>query len=270
MKKALTYLTLIYLLFLLLLAFSGFIGGAMGNIIYYLAFLIPAVVAVILKKGLDTAPEFLSLKLSGANAVLLAPLIAPTLLLVFFISWLVSLLLSFIGGANVTDVSGNIIKVILTHAVLTSVCEELLFRYIPLAFLSPLTKRGAVLISALFFAFAHCNLYQIPYAFAAGIIFAAIDLAFGSIWPSVLIHFANNLLSIFWLRNADNPGFTTVYIVLLLCFAVISLAVLIVRRVRYKEILSDTFGEKCKYELSYEPLIFFAVSLAVAMLNLWL
>lgn len=270
MKKALTYLTLIDLLFLLFLALSGFISGALGRVIYYLAFLIPAALAMILKNSLDKPPEFLSLKLSGKNTALLIPIIAPTLALVFFISWLVSVLLSFIGQGNITDVSGNIITVILAHAVLTSLLEELLFRYIPLAFVSPITKRGAVLVSALFFAFAHCNLYQIPYAFVAGVIFAAIDLAFGSIWPSVLIHFINNLLSILWLRNVDNAEFVAAYIVLLATFALVSLVVLVVRRARYKEILSETFAGECKCKLSYEPLLFFAVALTVAILNLWL
>lgn len=268
MKKALSYLTLINLLFLFFLAVSGFISGAVGKIIYYLAFLIPAAVAFLLRHKLDTPPALLPLKLSGKSAALLLPLIAPTLALVFFISWLTSILLSFIGEGSVADVSGNIVTVILTHAVLTALLEELLFRYIPIAFISPITKRGAVWISALFFAFAHCNLYQIPYAFVAGVIFAAIDIAFDSIWPSVSIHFANNLISILWLRNLESGIFVTAYIIILAALALISIAVALLFRKRYKRVLADAFIDKGDCVLSCVPLLFIAVALAVAVLNL--
>ena len=268
MKKALSYLTLINLLFLFFLAVSGFVSGTAGKIIYYLAFLVPALVAFLLKDKLDAPPALLSLKLTRERTALLIPLVAPTLALVFFISWLTSMLLSFMGDANVTDVSGNIVTVVFTHAVITALLEELVFRYIPIAFISPITKRGTVWISALFFAFAHCNLYQIPYAFVAGAIFAAIDIVFDSIWPSVLIHFANNLISIIWLRNVQNGKFVTVYIASLVALALISLTLAVMLRKRYKKEIADSFANKSKYEFSYEPILFIAVALTVALLNL--
>ncbi len=269
MKKALTYLTFTNLLFLLILALSGFIDGVSGRVVYYAAFLLPAIIALILKSRLDVPPKFLPLRLSKKGAVMLLPLIAPTLALVFFISWLTSMVLSFIGEGEVTDVSGNIIAVILTHAVLTALLEELLFRYVPLALLSPITKRGAVWISALFFSFAHCNLYQIPYAFIAGVIFAAVDLVFESIWPSVLIHFLNNLISIIWLRNLEDCKFVTAYIILLLALALVSIIMIALKNNNYKERLKGTFAGKSEHKLSYEPLLFFAATLVIAVLNLW-
>lgn len=268
MRKALSYLTFINLLFLLLLGLSSFASGIFGKIIYYIAFLLPVLIALLLKDRLDTPSEFLPLRLSKSAAVSLIPLVAPTLALVFFVSWLTSILLSFIGEGSVTDVSGNIVVVILTHAVLTSLFEELLFRYVPLAYLSPISKRGAIWISALFFAFAHCDLYQIPYAFIAGVIFAAVDLIFDSIWPSVLIHFLNNLVSILWLRNAESPAFVTVYITVLVFAAMISLLAVLCKKNVYKEKVQRAFADKNKYTLSYEPILFFVTALVIAAFNL--
>lgn len=265
MRKALSYLTLINMLFLLLLGLAGIDSGVLGKAIYYLAFLLPALLAIFLKNKLDAPPEFLPLKLSDSAFSNLLPLIAPTLALVFFVSWITSLLLSFMGEGSVTDVSGNIVTVILTHAVLTSLLEELLFRYVPIAFLSPLSKRGAVWISALFFAFAHCNLYQIPYAFLAGVIFAAADLIFDSIWPSVLIHFLNNLISILWLRNAESATFVIVYIILLVALSLVSISVVIARKAVYKEKLQIIFADKNRYTLSVEPILFFVLALVISL-----
>lgn len=268
MRRALSYLTLVYLIFLLLLGISGLFDGIISRIVYFLAFLLPAAVAFLLKERLETPACPLPLKLSGGSAAALLPLIAPTLALVFFVSWLTSLLLSFIGDGSVTDVSGNIITVILMHAVLTALLEELLFRYVPLAFLSPISKNGAVLISAMFFAFAHCNLYQIPYALLAGVIFAAIDLIFHSIWPSVLIHFLNNLISILWIRNSENTTFVTVYIILLVSLALISVLVIILKRTFYKEKLQSIWVEENKFVLTIEPILFFVMTIVIAAFNI--
>lgn len=269
MKRALSYLTLINLFFLLFLSLSGFADGALGAVLYYCAFLVPAGIAYFVKSRLELPPSPPSLKMTGKKAALLIPVIAPTLLLVFLISCLTSLILSFFGEGSVTDVSGNIVAVILTHAVLTAICEELLFRYIPLSFISPYTKRGAVLVSALFFAFAHCNLYQIPYAFFAGVIFAVVDLVFDSIWPSVLIHFLNNLVSILWLRNFESENFATAYILILCSLALISIIVLLLLRGKYKEEISRTFKDKRKYKLSLEILVFIGASIVIALFGLF-
>ena len=268
MKKALTYLTFIDLSFLLLLGLSGFINGFLGDAVYYLAFLLPVSVAIALKGRLDVTPQFLPLRLSTKNACRLLPLVAPTLAVIFVVSWITSVLLSFVGEGSVTDVSGNIVTVILTHAVLTPLLEELLFRYVPIAFLAPVSKKGAVWMSAMFFAFAHCSFYQIPYAFIAGVIFAAVDIAFDSIWPSVLIHFANNFISVFWLRCAESASFVTAYIVILFALALLSVAIIISKRALYKELSVKIFLDNEKYVLSCEPMLFFVTASVIAAFNL--
>lgn len=268
MRKALTCITVIDLTFILFLSISGFFAGALGRIIYYLAFIIPFLAALFIKN--KTRAEFspLGIKISGKELALVIPIAPPTLALVFLISWLTSLLLFFAGDGNVTDVSGNIFNVIAIHAVIPALLEEALFRYIPIAFIAPYTKRGAVLISALFFGLVHCNLYQLPYAFFAGVIFALTDIAFGNILPSVILHFLNNLSSVFWLRSSAGSAFSLAYIITLAALSLISLALILVFQKEYKNRFLPVISDKRKFKLSYEPIILIILTLFIAITNL--
>ena len=241
MKKSLTYIVFCDLLFVLLLGIAGFLNGALSEIVYYLAFLLPTALALVLAKTLEGAFTPPKIRISCENLLLTLPVTAPTLAIIFFVSWLTSLILSYFGEGSTSDVSGNIFLVIFTHAVLTAVLEEALFRYIPLAYLTPYSKRGAVLFSALFFALAHCNLFQIPYAFIAGVIFAVLDIAFDSVIPSLLIHFVNNLISIIWLRGGGESDFVTVYIIALVSAALVSIVPIIIFRKKYTDKIKSVF-----------------------------
>ena len=266
MKRALSCITVIDLLFILLLSISAFFGGLIGNAIYYSAFIIPFLIAVYIKN--KTKSEYKPPKIKCDEISLLIPVIAPTIAVVFLISWVTSLVLSFIGNGNYVDVSGNLFLVIITHAVIPAIAEEALFRYIPIAFISPYTKRGAVWISALFFGLVHCNLYQLPYALFAGIIFAAADIAFDSILPSAILHFINNLYSIFWQRYGGSADFSKIYIVATIALALISLVFVFIFRKKYKDKISSIICDKSKYKLSYDVIIFIALTVFVAVTNL--
>lgn len=265
MKRALTYVTFLDLIFIILLSFSGLASGIIGELMYYFAFLVPILIAFCLKRstGADFCPP--KLKISRENIILTLPTAPPVLATVFVISWLTSLLLSFIGEGSVPDVSGNLVKIILTNALLTAILEEALFRYIPLAFITPYTKRGAVIFSAMFFALAHCNLYQLPYAFFAGVVFAVLDIAFDSVIPSVVIHFLNNLISIFWIRGSDNMSFVIVYMAILFGTALLSFIPIIIFRGRYKDKITECFLDKRPIEISYTPILFAAMTLLIAI-----
>ena len=268
MRKALTYLTVTDLIFILLLSLSGFFGGVLNRIVYYLAFIIPFAVTIFIKSKTSAKFSPLGIKISGKNFALVIPTVAPTLALVFLISWLTSLLLSFIGQGSITDVSGNIFAVIIFHAVLPAILEEALFRYVPIAFISPYTKRGAVFISAIFFGLIHCNLYQMPYAFFAGAVFALLDIAFDSILPSVILHFLNNLVSVFWLRGGANQIFATAYIIVIISLALLSMIAILLLYKRYKERFLPIFWDKRKYKLPYEPILLIVLTLFIAVTNL--
>ena len=137
MKRALTCVTVVDLLFILLLSISAFFGGFIGNLIYYSAFVIPFCVAIYVKNKTKLEFNPPQIKIKSKELCLLIPTVAPTLALVFLISWLTSLLLSFIGEGSHVDVSGNLLIVIMIHALIPAIAEEALFRYIPIAFISP-------------------------------------------------------------------------------------------------------------------------------------
>lgn len=85
--------------------------------------------------------------------------------------------------------------VVLVGCVLAPAAEELLFRRELLRRLKPYGEKFAVLSSALLFALVHGNLFQLLYAFAAGVIFAYVALRTGSILQSFLLHAMFNGLS---------------------------------------------------------------------------
>ncbi len=268
MKRALLYITVTDLLFILLLALSGMLSGALGRAVYYLAFLLPFVFAFLSMKRAGLPAHELTLKISGEDALLSLSLLAPTLGAIFLISWVTELFLSRFSQNAAVDVTGSIFYLVFLHALLPAVLEELLFRYIPLRFLAPCSRKYAVLLSALYFALVHCNLYQIPYAFAAGVIFAALDIISGSILPSLAFHFINNTVSLIWMKYTVGESAQIIFISVLSALTLISLAAILLKRKTYKLRLCEAFHDDGKERISFIPLFFTAVALLMAVLNL--
>jgi len=110
---------------------------------------------------------------------------------------------SLTGGSNM--------MVLFLGALYGPFCEELLFRGIFCnryeKYLGPMR---AGLVSALFFALAHMNLNQAAYAFVLGVIFAVVNKAGNSIYPSLIIHIcinASNIIVLFAITKfADALG----------------------------------------------------------------
>lgn len=269
MRRALSYVVFLDLLFILFLAASASFTGVLGELIYYLAFLLPILIGVLLiyKKSDESHP--LSLKLGRQDIIFTAILTAPTLALVFLLSFVTFLILGLFFEPTEQDSSGNIFYVIFTHAFITALFEEALFRFVPISLISPYSKRAAVLFSSLFFALAHCNLFQLPYAFFAGCVFSVIDIACDSILPSFIIHFLNNLISVFWQRYGTSPAFAKIYIIALVSLALISLVPLVLRRSEYKEKLASAFSGKGKADgYGIAPWIFTVMTFIIAITSL--
>ena len=267
MKRALTYISFVDILFLLLLALSGYITGAPGELAYFLAFLIPiGAYCIYLKLGYSEAAP-LKLVLSGKDTAEISLFLFPTLAIIFFISWITSLILSLIAMPPATDVSGNIFKAVFFHAVLPAILEEFLFRYFPLRLLSPYGKRNAVMISALVFGFIHGNAFQIPYAVLAGVLFALLDCAYESLLPSLALHFLNNLISVVWMRNASSGMFAGIFVIILATGAVISLIYLFVGKNRLLKKVISPLKDKCKVEFTYLFFILMAMLVCATVLN---
>ena len=100
----------------------------------------------------------------------IAPLIMPTLGVIFLISYLASLLLGLLGLTGATVEDAPLFEMILLHAVLPAVLEEMLFRYLPMKLIAPYSKRLCVVISSAYFALIHMSLFQLPYALLAGVV----------------------------------------------------------------------------------------------------
>jgi membrane protease YdiL (CAAX protease family) len=74
--------------------------------------------------------------------------------------------------------------------------EELLFRGVILNVLKPYGNSFAVVISALFFALIHGNLYQGTMAFCLGLVLGIVTLRTQSLWPAIFIHAIINTTSV--------------------------------------------------------------------------
>ncbi|MBO7304426.1 MAG: CPBP family intramembrane metalloprotease [Clostridia bacterium] len=268
MRRAISYVVFADIIFILLLCVAGMTEGALSDAAYLCAFLLPASIVLLIsfKRKRVLAPP--KLKLSPRAIPLLLPTVMPTVFLVLLLSAAFSLLLSLFVTIPATDVSGNIWAVIFRHAVLTAVLEELLFRYLPITLLAPYSKRITVFLSALLFALSHAALYQIPYAFAAGVIFAVLDLAFDSILPSVILHFLNNLASVFWVRYFDNVTFRISYVALLCALTAASVVIMILLRKKYTELVRRATESGEKEKMPYEVWVFSLMMLIVSAMNL--
>lgn len=274
MTAKIKLLVAIDMLFLLLLAISGATAGIISEIFYYLAFLAPVGIAINYIYTSDktshapisetkyTVPKDLKrdFSLSKENLLFALPIFVPAIITIFSLSVLTSLFMGIFGLVSTAEFDEPFITAIITHALVPAFLEELLFRFVPIKLLSD-NKKSAFLVSSVLFAFAHANLFQIPYAFLAGAVFSGLYMMTGSILPCVLLHFFNNLLSLLsiygYLKNWTYP-----IIFVLLC---ISVAVIAKRKESYKQKLNEMLPKEIKIELSYHPLIFIAISLILAI-----
>ncbi len=199
MKKAVNSCVLATVLFALCL-FALPLLSEMGTFIYAaayaLAFVLPAFSAYFFFRTSGARIQRLSVRLNREGAKLMLPLVLPTVTAVMLISQLTVQAMSFIGFHSEVELEGSLFVILLMNALLPALGEELLFRFVPLSLIAPYSKKAAVLVSSLLFALAHFNLFQLPYALLAGLVFATLDLMCGSILPSLAIHFVNNALSV--------------------------------------------------------------------------
>lgn len=81
-------------------------------------------------------------------------------------------------------------------AVVPALVEEFAVRGVIMQPLRRYGDRFAIVMSALIFALMHGNMLQIPVALIGGIALGYFAIATKSIWTSVAIHFANNLIAV--------------------------------------------------------------------------
>ena len=259
MNKSLKNITFLALSSVLLLAVAGIVGGLFGKIVYYLAFIIPVLLYAVRFRKDGARP--LKLYTDRGQIKLLLPLIVPSIVVIILSSALTTLILSLFGMENATAIDSGVFTAILDKALLPALLEESLYRYAFLAMLLAFSKKGAIFYSAIFFAFAHCDLFQIPYALVAGLIFAIVDVAFDSVLPSLIIHFLNNLISILWIFYYE--GNEALFIATLALLFVISIILIFAWRKKYAGLFKSAFTGECAYFPTVT--VFIGVTLLVAV-----
>lgn len=85
---------------------------------------------------------------------------------------------------------------IILMAVIPPLVEEFVFRGIFFSTYRKAGMLGAAILSGIIFGCFHLNINQAAYAFVIGVVFAFMVEATGSIWSSVIAHFAINTYSI--------------------------------------------------------------------------
>lgn len=277
MTEAVKLVTLIDIIFILLLVLSGSVSGFVGEIVYYVAFIVPIAIGFYSSRGLKikreeikgvSEPQETLTNFSHVKLLRTMPLIAPTVAVVFSVSLLTSLLLSLAGISGNTVKNENIAKMILVHAISPALFEEALFRYIPMKLLLPYSKRWCIIYSALCFSLIHCSFAAMPYAFIAGAVFMAVDIALDSVWPSVILHLLNNLASVIWIKYCSTLTASLIFISVILVLAAISVVFIFIRKKEYHELFCHTFDRGEGFAYSYAPALLAVISCCIAAMSL--
>lgn len=266
MKRAMRLVILANLLFLVLRSLPSFNSKPLYYILYIASFVLPSALALYLGREGRTKEKYLSIDRGGVE--LLALSLFPTLALVTLFAFLTSLLLGAFGFNDAFVIEGGYLEAMAVYALLPAVLEELLFRYVPLRLISHRSGRATLLFSSLFFSLAHCNLFQIPYAFLAGLIFIAVDMAAGSVLPSLIIHFLNNAADI-TLKFYGTDKIRIGYYIAVGVLAVVSFAVLYLRRKRHSQMVREILSPRADdREIDMSVMLVIFPTLFVAITNL--
>lgn len=274
MKTKIKLLTAVDMLFLLLLSISGSTVGIISEVFYYLAFLAPVgiVLNYIYTTGESSHAPTAEAKrtmlrdikkdfsISKEALIFSTPVFFPAIMGILGLSILSTAILSSLGYENNATFSEPLWLAIVIHALIPSVLEELLFRFAPIKLLSE-NKKTAFILSSVMFSFAHANLFQIPYALLAGAVLSALYIMTGSIWPSMIMHFLNNTISLLSIYGHAGSWFFIILGVL----TAASITVVYIRRKAYSQKLDEMLSREEKIEFSYYPLFFIGTALLLAI-----
>lgn len=279
MAEAIKILTLIDIIFVTFLAMSGSVSGTAFELVYSCAiYIIPLLVGYYASLRLKAkreaeagvAEKFPSLfTLDTGRIKTFLPLVAPLVAVVFSVSLITSLLLLAFGVSTPGVEDRNVFVMLIDHALTPAVFEEIVFRYLPLILIAPYSKRVCVFYSAFCFALIHCSFLQMPYAFVAGVVFMALDIALGSIWPSVILHFINNAASVIWMKYCDTLTASLIFVGVMLVLATLSAYIIYRKRREYSELLRVATAKGESAEYGYPALILVTLCGYIAVSNLF-
>ncbi len=205
-------------------------------VVQIIVFVLPSALYYHLRRGRVADPMFMRpVKLSQMVFVLFA-------LLMFVVGMMFIMFLTHIftdGSASGTDIKLNYfdtegntaLYAALAFAVVPAVCEELFFRGVVLSEYSTFGSLNAVAVSTVSFAMFHFNPSNIAGYLFSGAVFGFLTVVTRSVWPAVLLHLANNLISLYMSDSfislmVQEAGSFFVGFVLFTTFALLLLVVL--------------------------------------------
>lgn len=148
---------------------------------------------------------------------------------------------SFIEG----DITNNILFVAYV-VFIGPITEEILFRGAVMKGFNFASRKFAIIMSAVMFAFFHGNILQGIIAFLLGIFFGYLDMKAGSIIPSVILHITNNgiatILEYIQYKNGEELSdiFMIIYIGCSVLIGIVCMIVLM-RALKDKKMSDSTF-----------------------------
>lgn len=253
-RDTVKYITLV-LLSAAILALGRLASGILAELVIFIGFALPVLIghrfAAASRREREeelgrALPPDRSFCLSRSELGALLPIIAPTVTAVMLISWVTGLVLSSLGMEPPHTPEGSFFTVFLASCLAPAVLEEMFFRYLSLRLVAPHSVRWAIIISALTFALFHGSLYSVPYAFAAGLVFMAVDVAFGSVIPSFILHLVNNTFSLLLSSFEKTEWAIAACCSVLFVSCAVGAVLLVVKRKKYR-ILFSKGAERISY-----------------------
>lgn len=214
-------------------------------IVYFLSFSAGAFILRKITKDMPTArPIYTSFNLSKYFVLLIIAIIAVNYTLAFLNSILVTSIVPSFGtgvatqgadleGKSITQTVILFIISIVSTAVVPAICEEYLFRGAVLPNLLPFGQTTAIIGSAFLFGLMHQNPMQMLYTTLMGIVLGYVYVKTKSIWACMIIHFVNNLITVFeeYLPHFTNSEWVVALMNLIIIIAgSISLALILFKR----------------------------------------
>lgn len=149
-------------------------------------------------------------KAAASLVMLLAPIVLISSIIINLISSVFqkAMGISFESGLEDMTAEGPFGAIVLTFtlAVIPAIVEEFCIRGVVLQPLRRYGDKFAIVMSAAIFSILHGNMVQIPYTLVAGIYFGYLCVATGSLWPSIILHFINNMFSVIQIVVLSNYG----------------------------------------------------------------
>lgn len=177
-------------------------------IAYFLSFSAAAFILRKMNKRLpNSRPIYTSFKPSKWIFLFIVAIIAMNFMIALLNSVMVSSLspsfasklssgASALNGRPMSEVVVLFIISIVSTAIVPALCEEYLFRGAILTGLMPYGRTLAIISSSFLFGLMHQNPMQLLYTTLMGIVLGYVYVKTKSIWACVMIHFANNLVTV--------------------------------------------------------------------------